>query len=302
MLPRTSTTLLHALKAQPNDERAWRRFAATYGPAVLRLATRNGLTEAEADDVLSDTLLAFLSAYREGAYERERGRLRAWVCGIAMKKILQLRRTAARVLASAEVHRRDARATAATAVASAEAYSGDPHAAARDRTSGAAAGSVPSSGAASASRPTSGAAGSDPTSDAVSTRPSAPTSGASARPGDPTSGSASTRPSSTTSGAASARPSAITPDAACAWPSAADADFDRDVERSQAWRCLDAVRTKVQPLTYQAFDLYVLKGWRPEQVAEALGIDRAAVYVAKSRVLAAARRQHERLMAQGEDE
>jgi len=39
-----------------------------------------------------------------------------------------------------------------------------------------------------------------------------------------------------------------------------DVQFDSDVEGATAWQCLDMVRTRVAPLTYQAFDLYVLKG------------------------------------------
>ena len=72
-------------------------------------------------------------------------------------------------------------------------------------------------------------------------------------------------------------------------------EFGADVDRTLAWECLDAVRTRVAPLTYQAFDLYALKGRPVGDVAKLLGIDTNAVYVAKSRVLSRARREYEEL-------
>ncbi len=77
-----------------------------------------------------------------------------------------------------------------------------------------------------------------------------------------------------------------------------DAAFDEDVERTLAWQCLETVRKRVAPLTYQAFDLYVMKGGPPDEVAKFLGIDASAVYVAKSRVLSSARREYEKLRTQ----
>lgn len=78
-------------------------------------------------------------------------------------------------------------------------------------------------------------------------------------------------------------------------------EFDADVDRTLAWECLDVVRTRVAPLTYQAFDLYALKGRPAGDVAKLLGIDTSAVYVAKSRVLSRARREYEELRKQVEE-
>lgn len=80
-----------------------------------------------------------------------------------------------------------------------------------------------------------------------------------------------------------------------------DPEFEVDVERTLAWQCLDTVRTRVAPMTYQAFDLYVLKGRTPKDVAKTLGIDTNAVYVAKSRVLSYARREFEQLKSQTDE-
>ncbi len=78
-------------------------------------------------------------------------------------------------------------------------------------------------------------------------------------------------------------------------------EFEADVDHTLAWECLEAGRTRVAPLTYQAFDLYALKGRAAEEVAKLLGIETSAVYVAKSRVLSRARREYEELRKQDEE-
>jgi RNA polymerase sigma-70 factor (ECF subfamily) len=196
MLTQTSTTLLNTLLAEPADQGAWRTFCDRYGPAVYRFARRQGLAEADADEVLSDTLTTFFEAYRAGRYERQRGRLRTWVFGIAMNKAREMRRTLAR------------------------------------------------------NRPT----------DSLEHLTDEPAT------------------------------------------DAPDTEFEDDVERTIAFQCLDHVRTRVAPLTYQAFDLYVLKGRPPDEVARVLGIDTPKVYVAKSRVLSYARREYENLRKNDEEE
>lgn len=202
MLGRTSTTLLNSLIEEPADQRAWRTFCERYGPAIYRFARRRGLSEADAEEVLSATLIAFFEAYRAGRYDRSRGRFRTWLFGIAMNKVHETRR----------------------------AY-GRPSPTSKDR---------------------------GHAEDAMSRQDEL-----AAEAGDP--------------------------------------EFEVDVERTLAWQCLDAVRTRVAPLTYQAFDLYVLKGRTPKDVAKTLGIDTNAVYVAKSRVLSYARREFEQLQSQTDE-
>jgi RNA polymerase sigma factor (sigma-70 family) len=45
-----------------------------------------GFSESEAQDVAQETLTTFLQAYRDGKYDRKRGRLRSWLFGIARRK------------------------------------------------------------------------------------------------------------------------------------------------------------------------------------------------------------------------
>ena len=86
MLSRTTTTLLEGL-ADPRNEFAWRRFFARYTPMLLSYAKRVGLADADAQDVVSDTLITFVQTYRDGRYDREHGRLKSWLGGIARNKI-----------------------------------------------------------------------------------------------------------------------------------------------------------------------------------------------------------------------
>jgi RNA polymerase sigma-70 factor (ECF subfamily) len=78
----TSDSLLAGLE-DPANETVWRGYVERYRPMLVRWFCRVGLAAADADDVAQDVLIAFANAYREGKYDRERGRLRAWLFGIA---------------------------------------------------------------------------------------------------------------------------------------------------------------------------------------------------------------------------
>lgn len=87
----TSITLLEGLRNEANRE-AWERFNARYRPMVVSFARKIGLDESDRQDAAQDTMLAFAQAYREGSYDRGRGRLRHWLFGIAHRKVLDLLR------------------------------------------------------------------------------------------------------------------------------------------------------------------------------------------------------------------
>lgn len=94
MLTRTSTTLLAGL-AEPDNQTAWRRFFDRYTPMLLSYAKRVGLSDADAQDAVSDTLAIFVQKYRAGEYDRERARLKSWLGGIMsnrVRKVLAKRR------------------------------------------------------------------------------------------------------------------------------------------------------------------------------------------------------------------
>ncbi len=87
----TSTYLLNGLK-DPSNEPVWRQYVDRYRPLLVRYGKRLGLSEADAEDVAQQTLTAFSTAYRDGKYDRERGRLRVWLFGIARNQILTWQR------------------------------------------------------------------------------------------------------------------------------------------------------------------------------------------------------------------
>jgi len=82
----TSTSLLEGLM-DPHNDRVWTEFFERYGPIVRGFARKLGLREHEADDAVQETMVTFVTKYREGAYDRQKGRLRSWLCGLASHKI-----------------------------------------------------------------------------------------------------------------------------------------------------------------------------------------------------------------------
>ncbi len=91
----TSLTLLEGLKDR-QDTQAWRRFNTRYGPMVTAFAKKLGLKDADAQDVGQETMLAFVKFYGEGRYDRDKGRLRSWLFGIAHRKAVDVQRRRAR--------------------------------------------------------------------------------------------------------------------------------------------------------------------------------------------------------------
>ncbi len=85
----TSSFILERLK-DPDDRGIWQQFVEHYRPVIIRSARRFGLNEEDAQDAAQHTLMAFFTAYRDGKYDRERGRLRHWLFGIARHSILNV--------------------------------------------------------------------------------------------------------------------------------------------------------------------------------------------------------------------
>jgi RNA polymerase sigma-70 factor (ECF subfamily) len=83
---RTTTALLNNLHDSEN-EAAWKQFDDRYRPILIGFARRLGLSEADAIDVAQETMVQFVKEYREGKYDRERGRLRSWLLGISRYRV-----------------------------------------------------------------------------------------------------------------------------------------------------------------------------------------------------------------------
>ncbi len=87
----TSTHLLEGLKEADNVT-IWTEFDNRYRPMIVRYARRFGLSESDAQDAAQQSLIAFCDSYRKGKYDRDKGRLRIWLFGIARNQILNTRR------------------------------------------------------------------------------------------------------------------------------------------------------------------------------------------------------------------
>ena len=90
-LDRTTTAMLTALH-DPRNASAWEAFDRRYRGILVGFARNCGMSETDAIDVAQDTILRFVEEYREGKYDRNRGRLGAWLVTIARYRMLDLRR------------------------------------------------------------------------------------------------------------------------------------------------------------------------------------------------------------------
>ena len=87
---RTNTSFLVGL-CDPQNDAAWAEFHSRFRPLILTYAKRRGLQDADAEDAAQDTLADFARAYKQGQYDRSRGRLRHWLGGFAARRIARVR-------------------------------------------------------------------------------------------------------------------------------------------------------------------------------------------------------------------
>lgn len=91
----TTSTILEGLR-RFDDRDSWVRLDARFRRPIVRFARSLGLSTSDAEDAAQETLLAFARAYREGGYDRSRGRLSRWLFGIAFRQALDHRRRSAK--------------------------------------------------------------------------------------------------------------------------------------------------------------------------------------------------------------
>jgi RNA polymerase sigma-70 factor (ECF subfamily) len=90
----TTSTIIDRLRTG-NDQGAWSGFVERFRRPVIAFAHGLGLSETQAEDAAQETLMAFATQLRAGAYQRERGRLSSWLFGIAYRQAMAARRKGA---------------------------------------------------------------------------------------------------------------------------------------------------------------------------------------------------------------
>jgi RNA polymerase sigma-70 factor (ECF subfamily) len=87
----TTTIVLEELKSSEDGD-AWRTFCSHFSPMLVNFGKKLGLSPSYAEDAAQEVIIAFIKAFRDGKYNREKGRLRDWLFGIAGNVIRNLRR------------------------------------------------------------------------------------------------------------------------------------------------------------------------------------------------------------------
>src|SRR5829696_9196663 len=82
----TRTSLLHRLK-QWEDQESWRDFFNTYWKLIYGAAVKAGLNDAEAQDVVQDTVIAVAKKIEAFKYDPELDSFKGWLLYLTRKRI-----------------------------------------------------------------------------------------------------------------------------------------------------------------------------------------------------------------------
>lgn len=88
----TTTIMLQRLHDK-SDNAIWDEFDARYRPILTGIGIRLGLNPDDAGEAAQETLMQFMSDYRDNKYNPENGRLRAWLIGICRHRIMDAHRS-----------------------------------------------------------------------------------------------------------------------------------------------------------------------------------------------------------------
>ena len=87
LTPSTRASLLLRLR-DPQDHEAWVEFVTLYEPVTYRLLRRNGLQDADAQDVMQELFLAVSRSIDRWDPARERGSFRGWLRRVARNLVI----------------------------------------------------------------------------------------------------------------------------------------------------------------------------------------------------------------------
>jgi RNA polymerase sigma factor (sigma-70 family) len=88
--PCTRPSLLVRLR-DDRDHEAWTRFVEVYGPLIYGYARRQGLQDADAADLMQDSLRVVAGAVKSLEYDPKRGSFRAWLFTVVRNRLLRFR-------------------------------------------------------------------------------------------------------------------------------------------------------------------------------------------------------------------
>ena len=86
----TTTQILERLQGREDPE-AWRALCTHFDPVIRGFARQLGLNAQDAEDAAQETLATLVKGLRNGRYDRTKGRLSAWLFGVARNVVLHLR-------------------------------------------------------------------------------------------------------------------------------------------------------------------------------------------------------------------
>ncbi len=87
----TRVSLLARLK-NPEDQRSWEDFFNTYSRMIYALATRSGLSDAAAQDIVQETIIKVAEKMPGFHYDPSIGSFKSWLLTIARSRIIDSHR------------------------------------------------------------------------------------------------------------------------------------------------------------------------------------------------------------------
>ncbi len=88
----TTVSFLATRLPELSDRRAWRLFEERYTPMLKRYFRKSNCSEHIATDLAQDTIQKVAEGLCQGRFERDKGRLRDWIGGIARNVLYNHRR------------------------------------------------------------------------------------------------------------------------------------------------------------------------------------------------------------------
>lgn len=83
----TRSSLLRRLRNW-DDHGGWQEFFDTYWKLIYAVAIKAGLSDAEAHDVVQETVVAVAKQMRDRGFDRERSSFKNWLCLITRRRII----------------------------------------------------------------------------------------------------------------------------------------------------------------------------------------------------------------------